>query len=176
MVAPAAAAPLDGVKGLEGASGWITADEARLAQLLVAEGQAHLFAGWAAGDADVEKKRAFFEQVRPWQRAESRGRGGHVMQRVTSVGIAPAPAPRRRAAAMRGVGGVPLLLSDNALPVVTKAGPPDPARHSAAALSAIIAPLLHPHAGPRPRARLPRRHCGVPEECQGAAALLCCWG
>ena len=41
---------------------WASPDEERLVELLLREGQAHLFAGWTPG-ADESAKHAFFEQV-----------------------------------------------------------------------------------------------------------------
>ena len=66
-------APVDfgfasGVAGLEDASKWMTADEARLTRMLLENGQAHIFAKWTAGSED--KKHAFYNQVR------ALGRGG----------------------------------------------------------------------------------------------------
>ena len=50
------------VKGLGDAAAWMTADEARLATILVDSGQDHIFAAW--GEGAVDKKHAFFGQVR----------------------------------------------------------------------------------------------------------------
>ena len=60
-------APVDfgfaaGVAGLEDASKWMTADEARLTRMLLENGQAHVFAKWTAGSED--KKHSFYNQVR----------------------------------------------------------------------------------------------------------------
>ena len=51
------------VAGLGDAPSWMTEDEARLAGVLLACGQAHVFGGWQNG-SDHEKKHAFFAQAR----------------------------------------------------------------------------------------------------------------
>jgi hypothetical protein len=51
------------IPGLADLKSWASEEEVRLAELLVKEDQAHLFAGWKAGE-DAAKKHAFFEQVR----------------------------------------------------------------------------------------------------------------
>ncbi len=67
-----ASSPLP-VPGLTDLAAWATAEEVALAELLLAEDQAHLFAAWVPG-ANTEKKRAFFEQVRGRTAAAKRDR------------------------------------------------------------------------------------------------------
>jgi hypothetical protein len=70
------AADLASVPGLGDVGSWATEEEARLAAALVAAGQAHLFAGWAAG-ADADRKHKFFAQVRQRRRAAAHGGYAH---------------------------------------------------------------------------------------------------
>lgn len=60
--APDVLAALAATPGLEDAASWMTAEQARLARVLLDAGQEHCFAKWTPGS--VEKKAAFFTQVR----------------------------------------------------------------------------------------------------------------
>jgi hypothetical protein len=58
-----ASADISTVPGLGDVASWATDEEQGLVRVLLEAGQEHLFAGWKQ-NADLERKRQFFAQVR----------------------------------------------------------------------------------------------------------------
>jgi hypothetical protein len=50
------------VPGLSDIASWASEEEVRLTQMLLSNGQHHMFAGWNAG-ADADQKHKFYDQV-----------------------------------------------------------------------------------------------------------------
>ena len=73
-------ADIAAVPGLADFASYMDESEQALTQMLIANGQAHLFAAWKAGE-DVAAKHAFFEQVRGLER----GYPGGVAQYVANA-------------------------------------------------------------------------------------------